>query len=338
MDYGRRKHPIAEKYVGYAHTVDSNCHRSFADVREVALIKSGALPLTSESRRSLSRIENIIEPIAEKIGDVHNRLHGDLDVKLEEIHNALISIKSDLEPASTAGTPVPWPQRESSLLSNSPVFPLATSSGSQPPIPPRSDRRLPSNASAQEAVTPMKTPDLSDSEFSSSPVRPFRGSQNSYSSVRHDRLSDMLLPDQFYQLPGSQSGFGPSRKIGSISHDLEKLELASRGATSPIREVREGSVGSSARLSPHPSITARSPTGSARAESFNGSPGILPPPSLPIPYPKPTPKDDPFHKIRMLGKPGQESPSSTSDNAQKAQARAAWERLLFTNSASLCDT
>ena len=277
------------------------------------------------------------------MGDIHNRLNGDLDLKLEEIHDALLSIKADTASASAAATPVPfWPQRDSSLFTNSPVSPTRTSNSSQPPIPPRSDRRLPSGSSFQDPMTPQKTPDLSDSEFHSSPVEPYRGSQiSNSSSVRYDRLSDMPLPDQFYQLPGSLPERNPSRrKIGSISHDLERLELASKGNASPIRELRENSFGTSTSLSPHASVSvsARSPVGSSQDDPFSGSPGILPPPSLPIPSPKVPATDDPFHKIRMLGRTGSKDPSAKLDISETAQQRAAWERLLFTNSAILCDT
>ena len=253
-----------------------------------------------------------------------------------------MSIKLNVDTASAAGTPNQWPQRESSFLGKTPVSPARSSYGSQPPVPPRSDRRLPSNASMQEPLTPQKTPDLSDSEFSGSPLGLFRGSHNS--SVRHDRISDMPLPDQFYQLPSSHQDADTSRrKIHSISHDLERLELASKGTTSPIRESREGSLGAAAGLSPHPSTLARSPTGSSREDPFAGAAGALPPPSIPIPSPQvlpstqATPVSDPFDKIRMLGRPGKDYVPPTPDASQQTQARAAWERVLFTNSAVLCD-
>ena len=274
------------------------------------------------------------------MGDIHKRLNGDLDVKLEEIHESLISIKANIASASTAGTPASWPQRDSSLFTNSPVSPQRRSSTSQPPIPPRSDRRLPSSSSFQDPLTPQKTPDLSDSEFRYSPPGAYRGSQiSNNSSVRHDRLSDMPLPDQLYQLPGSYSEYNtPRRKIASISRDLERLELISKGNAGSIREHRESSFGNSSDLSPHTSVSARNPVGPAQDDPISGSPGILPPPSLPIPSPKFPPVDDPFHKIRMLGRSGPNDSSAKSDVSEKAQQRAAWERLLFTNSAILCDT
>ena len=212
----------------------------------------------------------------------------------------------------------------------SPASPHAAS----PPIPPRSGRRVPSNASTQDHLTPQATPDLSDSDFSGSPQIVYRESQAS--SFRPDRLSDKPLPDPFYQLPRSWTEHPTDeRKISSISRELEKVDLSAGTRTDSLQENRESSSTIPIALSLHPPLSPRSPASPTDEDPFAGSATVLPPPSLPISSPSAALELDPFHKIRMFGKPSLEKQSP--DHGDSQQARAAFEKAIFTHSAVLCD-
>ena len=62
--------------------------------------------------RSLSRLENTIEPMADKVDDMHDKLNGDLNVKITEMHHLMLSM------ASADSTPRAWSSRSESVASS----------------------------------------------------------------------------------------------------------------------------------------------------------------------------------------------------------------------------
>lgn len=146
--------------------------------------------------RSLSRLEKIIEPVADQIDEMHNKLNGDLDIKIDEMHHVMLSLKASLDPKS----PMVSPKQKQALppltfpppsfpppASPVPTSPVAASPSMSPILKPKRAptystlpdvrERQPSNASWKYPQTPQKTPDLSDSEFSwQSPQSSARGS------------------------------------------------------------------------------------------------------------------------------------------------------------------
>lgn len=59
------------------------------------------------SSKSLTRLENTIEPMADKVSGIHGKLNGDLDVKIAEIHDLMRNIAVD---------DAPQPRKESLAL------------------------------------------------------------------------------------------------------------------------------------------------------------------------------------------------------------------------------
>lgn len=52
------------------------------------------------SSKSLTRLENTIEPMADKVSGIHGKLNGDLDIKIAEIHELMRNIAVDDAPLS----------------------------------------------------------------------------------------------------------------------------------------------------------------------------------------------------------------------------------------------
>lgn len=65
------------------------------------------------SSKSLTRLENTIEPMADKVSGIHGKLNGDLDVKIAEIHDFMRSMTVDDAPQprkASLALPEAWSQ------------------------------------------------------------------------------------------------------------------------------------------------------------------------------------------------------------------------------------
>ena len=100
--------------------------------------------------RSLSRLENTIEPMADKVDDMHDKLNGDLNDKINEMHHLMLSMASvdstqrawssrSESVASSAGAPLEELQR--AQLNSLPTANVKPSDGSSPDIKPQHTRR-----------------------------------------------------------------------------------------------------------------------------------------------------------------------------------------------------
>ncbi len=147
--------------------------------------------------RSLSRLENTIEPMADKVDDMHNKLNGDLNVKIDEMHHLMLSM------ASIESSPRVWPTRSESIASSAgapldelqraQLNPLASPSLNPP------DR---STNFTKHLRLPEETTEPEGSEFSSWPPQPkSSGGVSTIDSYLDPRESD-LIP-----VGGCMSGF-----------------------------------------------------------------------------------------------------------------------------------
>lgn len=134
---------------------------------------------------SLARLENTIEPMAERVAGIHNKLTGDLDIKIAEILN-LMQTMNNME-----ASPRIWPSNGESPCSPEESWPKDTKkrrtiSGSAP---------APSLGRADSDTYfyprgPGKTADLPDSD---APPKPFR-LESGREQIDYDRQGLGLIP------------------------------------------------------------------------------------------------------------------------------------------------
>jgi len=180
--------------------------------------------------RSLSRLEKIIEPVADQIDEMHNKLNGDLDIKIDEMHHVMLSLQASLDPNS----PMIYPHQKQALpplVFPSPAFPPPSSPVPTSPVgsPALKPKRAPtyttlpdvrerqtSSASWKFPQTPQKTPDLSDSEFSWQ--SPQSSTRTSAQSPYVDHRESSLIPLDFQlRLGEAPPEYEKTRRISSIS-------------------------------------------------------------------------------------------------------------------------
>lgn len=141
------------------------------------------------SSKSLSRLENTIEPMASKVEGIHDKLNGDLDVKVAEIHHLMLSM------AAMDRSPRLDPQDLSSISQSQPI---------SPPLPIRHPDRVVSGPYDYNYKS-QKTPEVARSDFS---LRSSKGiSQGSANTVDYDQPpSDLRHSDRHYRLPSYSEG------------------------------------------------------------------------------------------------------------------------------------
>ncbi|MCJ1400113.1 hypothetical protein MMC11_003316 [Xylographa trunciseda] len=203
---------------------------SIQSLRNMLAMHTQSISLTLQAlqTRSLSRLEKVIEPVADQINDMHSRFNGDLDVKIDEIHLVLLSLQAGMQQSS----PMIWPSRTESIASR-------RSSSCSPVLRPR---RAPTYSSVSEGKergsvtshssykypqTPQKTPELSDSEFSvqSPPTSSRTSKQQGF-----ERRESNVVPSEFqYRLRDPPPGYEKDRRV---SHQSEGSTLFSARTSS----------------------------------------------------------------------------------------------------------
>ncbi|MCJ1320126.1 hypothetical protein MMC15_005463 [Xylographa vitiligo] len=282
---------------------------SIQSLRNMLAMHTQSVSLTMQAlqSRSLSRLEKVIEPVADQINEMHNRLNGDLDIKIDEIHLVMLSLQAGMQ----QGSPMIWPSRTESVASR------RSSSGS-PVLRPRraptyslvaegkERESLASQSSSRYPQTPQKTPELSDSELSvqSPPTSSRTSKQQGF-----DRRESTILPSEFqYRLRDPPPGYEKDRRVSHRSED--------------------GAV-----YSPRTS-SQRSDLQFRKASLEPLSPTMLPPAAM-------TPDSDPSHSRSQSHDYYGESRGSQSTiqpiHFATVDEQQELERSLFTEAAVLCE-
>ncbi|MCJ1248125.1 hypothetical protein MMC30_005340 [Trapelia coarctata] len=201
-------------------------------LRNMLAMHTSTISLTMQAlqSRSLSRLEKIIEPVADQIDEMHNKLNGDLDIKIDEMHHVMLSLKASLDPNS----PMIHPNQKQALpplVFPAPAFPppsspVPASPAGSPALKPKRAptyttlpdvrERQTSNASWKFPQTPQKTPDLSDSEFSWQ--SPQSSTRTSAQPPFMDHRESSLIPLDFHlRLGEAPPEYEKTRRISNIS-------------------------------------------------------------------------------------------------------------------------
>ena len=149
--------------------------------------------------------------MADQIDDMHNKLNGDLDIKIDEMHHVMLSLRASLD-----NGPMVRPLRIEGL-SSSGAFPDTTSvqrksdaSSNRPEQVDRSHSPI-----SIHAKTPQETPDLSDSEFSA--YSPTDTSKSDGPNSPHNRESLIIPPDHQYRTIDIPPRYERSRHASNTS-------------------------------------------------------------------------------------------------------------------------
>ncbi|MCJ1478702.1 hypothetical protein MMC13_007384 [Lambiella insularis] len=155
----------------YKHIMWTTEGGGIESLRNMLAMHTQSISLTMRALQSgsLSCLEKVIKPVAEQIIDVHNRADGDLDLKVDELDLAMLSLQASMEQKS----PMIWSSRAESIKSPS-------SPSDSPVLLPRNPRRgqlyspavtkpefhrQASHTSSKYSQTSQRTPEYSDSEL-----------------------------------------------------------------------------------------------------------------------------------------------------------------------------
>jgi hypothetical protein len=265
---------------------------------------------------NLRLLEFVVPAVAQKMLLIHQYYDGSENGKIQEIQSGLNTIKRNLLEVEA--------QSDSSYL-RGPIdsVPLAYQYGANT----SRSRRQPSREPSKDTMPtePEIAPSIprrselrqqQQQSYANGPEPHTNGNTNGQSFPRsYSNASSRLSPtsstphNPFHLVPGKQHQDPVRQKlssIDSISHDLERIELASN--------QRNGKVPS---------------TPSTRDDTFTAS--VLPS-SATTPR---SPNEDPFHQIRMLGKATGDSPSGSVTPELNGQKN--WKDALSRNAAVLFD-
>ncbi|KAF2490368.1 hypothetical protein BU16DRAFT_552854 [Lophium mytilinum] len=266
------------------------------------------LTMQALQSKSLSRLENTVTPMAEKIDDIHQQT-GDLAEKLEDIHSIVRAIAGE--------TPRIRPRQDSENGNSRPsstyhldyqtsqsqqATPTATSYTPRDLLPQRQSSR----------ITPQQTPELVGSELSSSASSTKRISSFSFGGSQSQYASSYAGSDA-----GSSNGY-----------------TSPMGSRSPIAERRPSKRGEPnlMRTPELPEMTEHQNTDSTLRWSMEK----LPQPALDIP---PEPDMEPVSHFQKLSITPltQSSPLMLHRSSTSASQQNDFEKAAFRNSAVLCD-
>ncbi|KAL9117639.1 MAG: hypothetical protein Q9187_005822 [Circinaria calcarea] len=242
------------------------------------------------------------------MNNIHDKFNGDLDVKIDEMHHLMLSLRAGLE-----SSPMIWPQR-AQILASQPISPVIKTieerRESYPFQGERFEQAIPGKSASHQ--TPQRTPELSDSEFSANSAR------------SSDRFGEG------YQINGRESLLIP------LDHQYRLKE------TSPQYERSRQPSNSSAGSRHSPDAIPFSPYSTYKRRS-DRSPNLLPshPNMLPLPVlnlesevPNAPQKD--YHDSNPKGNQKCDDKDPWKAFATISEQEL-FKRQLFTNAAVLCE-
>ncbi|MCJ1417399.1 hypothetical protein MMC32_003743 [Xylographa parallela] len=247
---------------------------SIQSLRNMLVMHTQSISLTMQAlqSRSLSRLEKVIEPVADQINEMHNRLNGDLDVKIDEIHLVILSLQASMQQSS----PMIWPSRRESVVSR-------RSSTSSPVLKPRREptyslvpggkerESVDSYSSSRYPQTPQKTPELSDSEFS---VQSPPSSSRTSKQQGFDPRESTILPSEFqYQLREPPPGYEKDRRVSHKSEGGTLYSPRTSARHSDLHLRKPSLEPLSPTMLPPAAMTPESDPSCSRSESYDYSGG-----------------------------------------------------------------
>ncbi len=359
VDIGRGKYRRATQYAGNACQLDQSHVASVTKVcrpggsGRASRDENHSTETDPSPSMSVSRLENTIEPMAERVAALHGKVKGELDVKIAEIQTLMKNM------TGTEGSPRAWSNSVGSghalaLAEDAPVKDRKPREDllSAPPYRPRGE-----SDSYRYPLTRRKAhdPQAADVTSKGSHHRPSRDADG----LDHDRhaLSPMILPLQGTSFGDDPPGLGNGRGTGGTAGPSTET-VQSRGSkysnappklTVPrLTDSPRQSIPPSA--SPISTFLAQTPSPFETAQT---SPTTLPmlPPSmtqtsptlLPMLPPSAIP---PHHSPRHTPSHSQDSSSAptvqfVADPSHRPVAtdleQALFERELARDSAVLCE-
>lgn len=240
---------------------------------DIGTAKVGLIQIAS---KSLARLENTIEPMAEKVDDMHNKLNGDLNVKISEMHHLMLSLRS-MEPS-----PPIWASGADTW----------TSPGTSPFIEPKknlidlfpSPNTKPNRATTdpQELPTPENTPELVGGEFVSRPEQVKSMSSTSSRDTFLDRRGSDLIPVE-YQHPLRSFHESPpqyERTRGGSGYSPRIARVEDKNAARRPSEWSTGSMSPPQTMLPSPAIPPERDPPHLQTGNYSFMPTTAPAPSI----------------------------------------------------------
>ena len=181
--------------------------------------------------------------------DMHNKLNGDLDVKIDEMHHVMLSLRASLDSGSIR-------IEGSSSIAVSPSTTCSQHKQRSPSYQ-RGKRDQSISPSSIHAKTPLETPELSDSEFSA--YFPADSSKADRLDSTYSRDSMLIPPEHRYRITDTPPQYERNRQIS----DTSSASASSPNKTS-ISHSGSSENSSHAHMSP-PSVLSSSTTNFAPA-------------------------------------------------------------------------
>ena len=236
-------------------------------------IGTANLGANQNGSKSLARLENTIEPMAEKVDDMYDKLNGDLNVKISEMHHLMLSL------SSMEASPQIWASGSDSWISPgpSPFIEPKKSRMNPTQLPIMKPTREPSNP--QYFQTPEDTPELVGSESWSRSEQVKSMSSMSSRDSYLDRRESGLIPLE-YQYPIRSTQEPPpqyERRQGSSGNSPRMTRPEDSNAARRPSNWSSGSMSPMQTMLPPPAISIEQPH--SRTESYSFMPTTAPPPA-----------------------------------------------------------
>ena len=244
--------------------------------------------------------------MADKVEGIHDKLNGDLDVKVAEIHQLMLSMATNMD-RSPRLDPI-----DSTLA---PTVPRTESGVASSAVSPMTQTRSSDTHTYQHPFTPEMTPEMVGSEFSSQSPQALSPGNLSVNGFDTRRASDIIPVQDQYRLPSYYNEPPPEYKLDRRS---VTLNLNVRSKTNNTPSLTADSARSSS-------------LGSLRISSL--SPVTLPPPIL---SPEHNNQDMRPRNASLADKQVVD-PADPSRAISTISQQHMFERRLFGDAATLCD-
>ncbi|SLM39530.1 hypothetical protein LPUS_10090 [Lasallia pustulata] len=271
-------------------------------LRNMLQVHVNSISLTMEAlqSKSLARLENTIEPMAEKVDDMYDKLNGDLNIKISEMHHLMLSL------SSMEASPQIWASGSDSWISpgQSPLIEPKKSRMNSTHLPIMKPTREPSNS--QYCQTPEDTPELVGSECWS----------------RSEQVKSMSSRDS--DLDGRESGLIPLEYQYPIRSIQEPPPQYERG---------RGSPGNSPRMTRPADINAARRPSNRSSGSMSPMQTMLPPPAISTELDQPHSRTENYSFMLTTAHPL----ATLEGTNTTASEQALFEKAIFDDSMILCE-
>jgi len=197
--------------------------------------------------RSIHQLQNTINPVAEQVSQIHGILSGDLDIRIDQIHQAILSIQDNLNKnpdrmstLSYAGGANFFPQQSSNAPISPPRSPyLDPAENQMPPSSPLDSNYSPLSGPLRDngPISPVRL--AAEDPFRGSPINSFQDGSPTLSNPFERSPATTMVPTPNDTAFSMRSGYSKAGSQAGSSYSTPAM--SQRQPTSSFRDMTIGS-------------------------------------------------------------------------------------------------